>query len=94
MAVALTAGALVVALGALALALWLSRTDRIVTSHMRQRYVVTLKSAEAFDGFLERADTHSLSLVRARSLAPSRDPLPVDGVLILPRAEIAYMQCP
>lgn len=95
MAVVLAAAVGVV--GLVALVLWhidRQHLDRIVANLVRQRFVVTLKSGETFDGVLTEADTHTLLLLSATSVAPGRDPIPVDGVLILSRADIAYMQRP
>lgn len=68
--------------------------DRIARDHLLCRYVVTLKSGEAFDGLLRDADGHTLELVQATSLATGRDPIPVDGSLYVARADVAYLQRP
>ena len=79
------------------LVVWYSHAtqlDRIVGSHQLQRTVVTLKSGETFDGLVRDADARTLVLVKASSLAPGRDPLPVDGSLYVDRADVAYLQRP
>lgn len=68
--------------------------DRIVTDHLREKYVVTLKSGETFDGVLTDADGRSVVLAQARSLSSDRDPFMIDGCLVLARADIRYFQRP
>lgn len=68
--------------------------DRLLANHLRTKYVVTLKSGETFDGVMTDVDGLTVVLAQARSLSPARDPLMVDGSLILARADIAYMQRP
>lgn len=83
-------------LAAVALVLWWtgrSSADRVVTGHLRQRYLVTLDSGQTFDGLLDDADERSVSLVAASSVSPDGT-VKVDGVLILPRSDISYMQRP
>lgn len=97
MAVILVTSVALFVLAAVALVLWHTdrgSLDRIVTDHLREKYVVTLKSGETFDGVLTEADGRSVVLVQARSLAPDRDPMLVDGSLVLARADIRYLQRP
>lgn len=70
------------------------RADRLVKSHLRERYLVTMVDGEAFEGLLEAADDRHLTLVDSESISPAGDRLKVDGSLWLPRARIAYMQQP
>jgi hypothetical protein len=84
-------------LALVALVLWhteRSDLDRVVQQNLRCRYVITLKSGEAFDGLLVEADGRSLVLTQASSLATGRDPIKVDGSLILLRSDVAYLQRP
>ena len=70
------------------------RGDRLVKSHLRQRYLVTLVDGEAFEGLLNEADERHLVLVDSESIRPDGERLKVDGALWLPRDRIAYMQQP
>jgi hypothetical protein len=84
-------------LGAVGLVLWHTdrgSLDRIVTDHLREKYVVTLKSGETFDGVLTEADGRSVVLMQARSLSPDHNPVLIDGCLVLARADIRYLQRP
>jgi hypothetical protein len=70
-AVILVACVAVFVLAAVGLVLWHTERgslDRIVTDHLREKYVVTLKSGETFDGVLTEADGRVL--VSGGSLAP------------------------
>ncbi len=69
------------------------RRDRLLRELLRERFVVTLKSGETFDGLLDRWDDRHLSLIDAYAVTTTQRNA-VDGVLYLPRAEVAYMQRP
>lgn len=97
MALALVAVVGALTLLSVALMLWqVNRAglDRVVTDHLRERYLVTLKSGETFDGLLVDSDGRALVLAQASSVASGRDPILVDGSLILFRADVAYLQRP
>jgi hypothetical protein len=67
--------------------------DRLLKSLLRERFVVTMLSGEAFDGLLDRYDEAHIELVDAH--AHLKDgPVKVDGRLYLPRPQVAYMQRP
>lgn len=70
------------------------RADRLVRSHLRERYLVTLNDGTAFDGLLMDADATTIVLVDAQQVAPNGDRLQVDGQIWLPRSGVAYMQRP
>lgn len=70
------------------------RADRLVRSHLRERYLVTLHDGTAFDGLLMDADATTIVLVDAQQVAPNGDRLQVDGQIWLPRSGVAYMQRP
>lgn len=67
--------------------------DRLLKDHLRHRYVVTLKSGETFDGLLDRWDEQTVELVNPYAVTEQAR-VEVDGTLVLPRANIAYMQRP
>lgn len=69
------------------------RRDRVIRSHIRTRFVVTLKTGETFDGLLLDADASTVVLGDA-SLLTDNARTPADGQLFLARADIAYMQLP
>lgn len=97
MAVALLCAASLFVLIVVVLIAWYSQhtaKDRIVASHTLQRTVVTLKTGETFDGLVRDADSRTLVLVKASSVATGRDPVSVDGSLYVDRADVAYLQRP
>lgn len=70
----------------------MARTDRLVRQHLRDRFLVTLKTAEAFDGVLVDADDGHLVLADAGQVDGKGQRIPVDGHLWLQRGNVAYMQ--
>lgn len=58
-----------------------------------ERFVVTLRSGESFDGLLADADTKTIRLVSSFALS-GKDRVSVDGELFIPRNEITYLQRP
>lgn len=74
----------------------MARPDRLIRSHLRTRYLVTLVhdgegEGEAFAGVLFDVDDNHLVLVDATAVAVDVAPVPVDGQLWLPRDRIKYM---
>lgn len=69
------------------------RRDRLLREHLRERFVVTLKSGETFDGLLDDHDESTVELVDPYAVDKSGR-LSIDGRLYLPRNEIAYLQRP
>lgn len=70
---------------------WPSR-DRLMRSRVRDRVVLTLKAGGAFSGVLFDADARSLVLRDAEVVSGSSQPVPVDGELLVARADVAYFQ--
>lgn len=63
--------------------------------HLRKAVIVTLKSGEAFRGVLFDADRDAIVLRNASVLdgnGTDRTPTPVDGELLVLRADLSYMQ--
>lgn len=58
-----------------------------------ERFIVTLRSGESFDGLLADADTKTIRLVSSFALS-GKDRVSVDGELFIPRSEITYLQRP
>ena len=67
--------------------------SQIVRGLFREVVVVTLKTGETFRGVLVAADAHALLFREAAQLA-ERDAVGIDGELIVPRVDIAYLQRP
>lgn len=67
--------------------------DRILKSHLRQRFVITLKSGDAFEGVVLDADSRVMVVADASAHTPD-GPAKVDGQLFLQRADVAYLQLP
>jgi hypothetical protein len=69
------------------------RKDRLLRKMILERFVVTLRSGESFDGLLADADTKTIRLVSSFALS-GKDRVSVDGELFIPRSEITYLQRP
>lgn len=67
--------------------------DRLMDGLYVERVVVTLRSGEAFSGLLADKDDKSLLLRSAESLTSGKA-VPVDGELLIPRADVLYVQQP
>lgn len=67
--------------------------DRLIRKCLHDRFVVTLKSGQSFEGLLREVDETTAVLVDAYQLAPDSR-VKVDGSLYVPRAEVDYMQKP
>jgi len=67
--------------------------DRLLKRHLRERFVVTLKTGEAFDGLLDEWDESTLELINVHAVS-EKTRVRVDGRVYLPRTQIAYMQRP
>lgn len=67
--------------------------DRLLKSLLRERFIVTLKTGEAFDGLLDRWDESTIELLNVFAVT-DKSRAPVDGRIYLPRAHVAYMQRP
>lgn len=68
--------------------------DRVLADLVRERFVVTLLSGEAFDGLLEDADERTLVMVAVSAVHSDGQLLPIDGRLLLRREHVAYLQRP
>lgn len=69
------------------------RRDRLLQSLLRERFVVTLTSGEAFDGLLDRWDESTIELVDVFAVT-EKSRVQVDGRIYVPRQQISYMQRP
>jgi small nuclear ribonucleoprotein (snRNP)-like protein len=69
------------------------RKDRLLRQLLRERFVITLRHGESFDGLLADVDTNTVRLVDAFAL-DGKNRVSVDGELFVPRGEVVYMQRP
>lgn len=67
--------------------------DRLLKALLRERFVVTLKTGETFDGLLDRHDERTIELLNVHAVTEQAR-LPVDGRIYFPRDQVAYMQRP
>ena len=71
--------------------------DRLLKKTLRDRYVITLKSAQTFEGILDDWDRNRVKLINAfvvTEAAGQAGRVPVSGDLYLDRDNIAYSQVP
>lgn len=72
----------------------MGRPDKQLRARIRERFVVTLTSGDAFDGLLWEVDAKVIVLRDAAAVSDNGARLPVDGEVIAERARIAFMQRP
>lgn len=70
--------------------LWTAQ-QRSLASLLRSKYVVTLKTGEAFEGILQAHNRRQFVLVNAKQLGRTQE-IPVDGSLYLMREQVLYLQ--
>ncbi|MCW2494655.1 hypothetical protein [Jatrophihabitans sp.] len=71
----------------------MARRDRLIRQVLRERFVVTLRSGESFDGLLLDVDDKTFRLGDAAAL-DGRNRALVDGELYIPRGDVVYLQRP
>lgn len=71
----------------------MGRRDKLIRQHLRERFVVTLRSGESFDGLLVDADEKTFRFVDAFAI-DGKNRVGVDGELFIPRDESLYLQKP
>lgn len=69
---------------------------RLIRQRLRHRCIVTLKDGAAFSGVLYASDSEAVVLRDSAQLdaGPKREPVGVDGELLILRPDIAYLQIP
>jgi len=68
------------------------RRDRLLKSLIRERFVVTLKTGETFDGLLDEWDERNLLFIDAYAVT-EKTRVQLDGAgLWLQRENVSYMQ--
>lgn len=67
---------------------------RLIRQRLRRRVIVTLKDGSAFSGVLFEADSEAVIVRETEMLevGPKREPVAVDGEVLVLRADIAYLQ--
>lgn len=70
--------------------------SKVITSRLRERFIITLKTGDSFAGVLFSHDAQALVLrdVDALGAGENRADLRLDGELILLLADVAYLQRP
>jgi hypothetical protein len=66
----------------------------LIRRALRDRFVVTLITGEAFDGVLLEADDRHYVLADAAQITAAGDRVQVDGKLWLQHGDVAYLQQP
>lgn len=69
---------------------------RLLRQRRRRRCLVTLKDGSAFSGVLFEVDSEAVVLRDAAQLdaGPKREPVGVDGELLILRPDVAFLQIP
>lgn len=70
----------------------MSRRDRIVARMRRDRISVTSHQGLTVEGVLVEADDKSLLLMDAAQVNPGGEKTAADGVVVIPRGDVAYIQ--
>lgn len=70
--------------------------SRVLSSRLRERVVVTLKTGQSFAGVLFSHDNKALVLRQAAALGAAEDKsdLPLDGEVIVLMADVDFIQKP
>lgn len=72
------------------------KRSKVITSRLRERVIVTLKTGAAFGGVLYSHDDRTLVLRETQALGAGErgTNLPLDGELIILLPDVAYIQKP
>jgi hypothetical protein len=68
--------------------------DRLVRQKLRTKLLITTKDDQTWRAVLMEADSLTLSLFDAEHIAADGTATKADGMVLLPRADVAYMQIP
>jgi hypothetical protein len=68
--------------------------DRLLKAALRARFLVTLTDGLTVDGLLVDVDDRTLILAAASNVGQDGTRTPIDGMVYLPRASVAYLQRP
>lgn len=68
--------------------------DRLFEDLVAQRVVVSLNNGDGFAGVLVDRDARSLKLADAVGVSAKGERATVDGITLVPRAEVRYVQRP
>lgn len=72
----------------------MSQRDRLMRERLLERVVVTLTTGETFDGMLHAVDDKSLTLLQASAVNAEGHAVKADGSVLIPRANVRYLQKP
>lgn len=69
---------------------------RLLRKRLRKRVIATMKDGTAFAGVLYESDAEAIVLRNAELLeaGPKREPVPVDGEILILRADLSYLNLP
>lgn len=67
--------------------------DKLIRRSLRERFIVTLRDGETFDGLLVEADEKTIRMANVSQIS-RQSRASVDGELFIPRADIKYLQKP
>lgn len=75
----------------------MTKRSRLLGARTHQRTIVTMTSGEVFDGLLAGFDGTVVQMAGASMIGTGDQAIKraeVDGLLLLPWSQVAYMQCP
>jgi hypothetical protein len=67
--------------------------DRLLKQVLRERFVITLKTGETFDGLLDDWDDRTIVFVDSYAVS-EKARIPANGKMYFPRDQVAYLQRP
>lgn len=67
--------------------------DRVLRTHLREEFLVTLTDGTGLQGLLVEADDKTIVLANVSQVDRDRT-APVDGQLFIPRSNVLYLQKP
>lgn len=70
----------------------MARPDRLLRTYLRDRFLVTTKAGQTWDGIVLDVDDRTLILADASLLGADQSRTKADGQVFVPRADVAYMQ--
>lgn len=92
----IVAAAVIIAATVVALTVWRTRSvDALITAQVRRLVVIELRSGDTFKGLLVKVDARSLLLRDVVAIVSAEaSTVPVDGELVVPRADVKWLQRP
>lgn len=68
--------------------------DRIIKSHLKTRFLISMQDKSAIEGLLIDADKNHIQLADCFAVDNRGNKTSVDGNIYIPRNQILYMQKP